>query len=43
MKDLSPGTRVTMYLKVQSVKVTRQRMRYEGNVNRSADCIVGDD
>ena len=43
MKDLSPGTRVTMHLKVHSVNVTRQRMRYEGNVNRSAECIVGDD
>ena len=43
MEDLSPGTRVTMYLKVQSVNVTRQRMRYEGNVNKSAECLVGDD
>ena len=43
MKDLQPGTRVTMYLKVESVKITRERRRYEGTVNRSADCIVGDD
>ena len=43
MKDLQPGTRVTMHLKVESVKITRQRRRYEGTVNRSADCIVGDD
>ena len=43
MKDLSPGTRVTMYLKVQSINITRQRMRYEGNVNKTADCVVGDE
>merc|ERR1719198_1836680 len=43
MKDLQPGTRVTMHLKVESVKITRERRRYEGTVNRSADCIVGDD
>ena len=43
MKDLQPGTRVTMHLKVDSVKVTRERRRYEGTVNRSADCVVGDD
>ena len=43
MKDLQPGTRVTMYLKVESVKITRERRRYEGTVNRSADCVVGDE
>ena len=43
MNELSPGTRVTMHLKVQSVKITRERRRYEGTVNRSAECIVGDD
>ena len=43
MKDLQPGTRVTMHLKVESVKITRERRRYEGTVNRSADCIVGDE
>ena len=43
MKDLQPGTRVTMHLKVDSVKITRERRRYEGTVNRSADCIVGDE
>ena len=43
MKDLQPGTRVTMHLKVESVKITRERRRYEGTVNRSADCLVGDD
>ena len=41
--DCNPGTRVTMHLKVHSVKVTRERRRYEGTVNRSAECIVGDD
>ena len=43
MKDLAPGTRVTMHLKVDSVNITRERKRYEGTVNRSADCIVGDE
>ena len=41
--DCNPGTRVTMNLKVHSVKVTRERRRYEGTVNRSAECIVGDE
>ena len=43
MKELNPGTRVTMHLKVQKVSITRQRMRYEGTVNKSAECLVGDD
>ena len=43
MKDLQPGTRVTMHLKVETVRITRERRRYEGTVNRSADCIVGDE
>jgi len=43
MKELQPGTRVTMHLKVESVKITRERRRYEGTVNRSAECLVGDE
>ena len=43
MKELKPGTRVTMHLKVESVKVTRERRRYEGTVNKTAECIVGDE
>ena len=43
MDDLMPGTRVNMNLKVDSVQVTRERKRYEGTVNRSAECIVGDE
>ena len=43
MNDLQPGTRVTMHLKVESVQITRERKRYEGTVNRSAECIVGDE
>ena len=43
MDDLMPGTRVNMNLKVESVQVTRERKRYEGTVNRSAECIVGDE
>ena len=43
MADLSPGTRVTMHLQVENVNITRERRRYEGTVNRSADCVVGDE
>ena len=43
MKELQPGTRVTMHLKVESVKVTRERRRYEGTVNKTAECMVGDE
>ena len=32
-----------MHLKVHSVKITRERRRYEGTVNRSAECVVGDE
>ena len=43
MGELGPGIRVTMHLKVQSVKITRERRRYEGTVNKSAECVVGDE
>ena len=43
MKELNPGTRVTMHLKVHKVNITRQRMRYEGTINKFAECIVGDE
>ena len=43
MKDLQPGTRVTMHVKVENVNVTRERKRYEGTVNKSAECLIGDD
>ena len=43
MKDLNPGTRITMYLKVQSVNIVRERKRYEGTTNKSAECLVGDE
>merc|ERR1711998_281696 len=43
MKELQPGTRVTMHLKVESVKITRERRRYEGTVNKTAECMVGDE
>lgn len=43
MDELEPGTRVTMNLRVHSVKVVRQRQRYDGEeLNQVADCIVGD-
>ena len=40
---MGPGIRVTMNVLVHSVKVTRERRRYEGTVNKSAECIVGDE
>ena len=43
IKDLHPGTRVNMYLKVEKVEVTRERLRYEGSMSRQADCLVGDE
>ena len=43
MKDLNPGTRVTMHLKVEKVDITRERLRYEGTKNISADVLVGDE
>ena len=44
MDKLEPGTRVNMHLKVDSVKIIRQRKRYEGGtMNRVGECIVGDE
>ena len=43
MSDFQPGTRVNMHLRVVSVKIIRERKRYDGgNMNRVAECIVGD-
>ena len=43
MSALEPGTRVNMHLKVASVKIIRERKRYDGGaMNRVAECIVGD-
>ena len=43
MSDFQPGTRVNMHLRVASVKIVRERRRYDGgNLNRMAECIVGD-
>ena len=43
MSDFQPGTRVNMNLRVVSVKIIRERKRYDGgNMNRVAECIVGD-
>lgn len=43
MSQLEPGTRVNMHLKVGSVKITRERRRYDGGaMNRVAESIVGD-
>ncbi len=44
MGQLQPGTRVTMHLRVHSVKITRSRQRYDGNaLSLVAECIVGDE
>ena len=44
MDKLEPGTRVNMHLKVDSVKIIRQRKRYEGGtMHRVGECIVGDE
>ena len=42
-QNLEPGTRVNMHLLVHSVKVVRERKRYEGTINRIAECVVGDE
>ena len=43
MSEFNPGTRVNMHLRVVSVKIIRERKRYDGgNMNRVAECIVGD-
>jgi len=43
MEHLNPGSRVNMHLRVSSVKIVRERKRYDGgNMNRVAECIVGD-
>ena len=43
MSQLEPGSRVNMHLRVGSVKITRERKRYDGGaMNRVAECIVGD-
>ena len=43
MSQLEPGTRVNMHLRVHSVRVIRERRRYDGgSLNRVAECIVGD-
>jgi len=44
MAQMEPGTRVTMHLRVDSVKIIRQRTRYGGDqTNQVAECIVGDE
>ena len=43
MADFTPGSRVNMHLRVVSVKIIRERKRYDGgSMNRVAECIVGD-
>ena len=44
MAGLKPGTHVNMHVKVHSVRVIRERRRYDSNtVSRVAECVVGDD
>ena len=43
MSSLEPGSRVNMHLRVQSVRIIRERRRYDGGaLNRVAECLVGD-
>ena len=43
MNDVEPSSRVTMHLRVHSVKIVRQRQRYDGEeLNQVAECLVGD-
>jgi replication factor A1 len=43
MDQVEPGTRVTMHVRVHSVKIIRQRQRYDGEeLNQVAECLVGD-
>ena len=44
MGNLKPGTHVNMNVLVHSVRVIRERRRYDSNtVSRVTECIVGDD
>jgi replication factor A1 len=44
LKELKPGTHVNMHVKVESVKVIRERRRYDSNsLSRVAECLVGDE
>jgi replication factor A1 len=43
MNDVEPSSRVNMHLRVHSVKIIRQRQRYDGEeLNQVAECLVGD-
>lgn len=44
MAEMDPGSRVNMHVRVHSVKIIRQRKRYDGgSLNRVAECLVGDE
>ena len=44
INKLEPGSRCNMHLRVHSVKVIRERKRYDGGaMNRVAECLVGDE
>ncbi len=41
---VEPGSRVTMHLRVHSVKIIRSRQRYGGDsMNQVGECVVGDE
>merc|ERR1712060_888673 len=43
MSSLEPGSRVNMHLRVHTVRIIRERRRYDGGaMNRVAECLVGD-
>ena len=44
MSKLKPGTHVNMNLLVHSVRIIRERRRYDSNsLSRVAECVVGDE
>jgi len=42
IKDVEPGSRVNLHLKVASVNIVSEKPRYDGTKYVLADCIVGD-
>ena len=40
--QLEPGTRVNMHLKVHSIKIVKEIKRYDGQIVKFAECLVGD-
>lgn len=43
MKDLEPGTRVNMHLRVDSVQITKQHLSWEEGLTSVGIALVGDE